>query len=56
MQWSCGMNAVKLFVNGREEVVLAKPNDTLLDILRNQLGLTGIKDGSSLGEGGGIQL
>jgi len=46
------MNAVKFSVNGKEEVVVVKPNDTLLDVLRNKLGLIGTKDGSSFSEGG----
>ncbi len=41
-----------LIINSREEIILAKFNDTLLDVLRNRLELTGTKDGSSLGEGG----
>ncbi len=46
------MERVKISINGSEKVLVVKPNDTLLDVLREQLGLTGTKDGSSLGESG----
>lgn len=38
-----------LTVNGRQETVLVDPNDTLLEVLRDQLDLTGSKE--SCGEG-----
>jgi carbon-monoxide dehydrogenase small subunit len=40
---------LKLTVNGRPETVLVDPNDTLLEVLRDQLDLTGSKE--SCGEG-----
>ena len=43
---------VTFFVNDREHAVAVAPNTTLLDVLRNQLGLTGTKKGCELGECG----
>jgi carbon-monoxide dehydrogenase small subunit len=39
-------------VNGEERTVLADPRDTLLDLLRDRLGLTGTKEGCSNGNCG----
>ncbi|MCL6094851.1 MAG: (2Fe-2S)-binding protein [Actinobacteria bacterium] len=39
-------------VNGRRREVLTKPHHTLLEILREDLGLTGTKHGCELGECG----
>ena len=36
-------------VNGEEHTCLADPRDTLLEILRDRLGLTGTKEGCSNG-------
>jgi carbon-monoxide dehydrogenase small subunit len=41
-----------LHVNGQEERVLVRPEDTLLDTLRNTLGLTGAKRGCENGDCG----
>lgn len=43
---------VVLFVNGRAYRVAATPNETLLDALRNRLGLTGTKCGCDSGSCG----
>jgi len=42
--------AIGLLVNGDEHEVLVSPNDTLLTVLRNQLGLTGTKYGCGTGD------
>ncbi len=41
-----------LWVNGRKESVVANPLDRLSHILRNELGLTGLKEGCCEGECG----
>ena len=48
------MNRVrmKLCVNGEEQEVLFHPYKTLLEVLREELGLTGTKHGCELGECG----
>lgn len=43
---------VNLTVNGRSYQVTSRPNQTLLYLLRDELGLTGAKDGCSEGECG----
>ncbi|MGE5585873.1 MAG: (2Fe-2S)-binding protein [Bacillota bacterium] len=43
---------VTLKVNGNAHEVLVKPNETLLDVLRDKLGLTGTKKGCDLGDCG----
>ncbi len=40
---------ITLNINGRDHKVMVKPNDTLLDVLRNELDMTGAKE--SCGEG-----
>lgn len=47
---------VKLNINGDERVVAIKPNETLLDVLRDRLGLTGTKKGCELGVCGGCTV
>jgi aerobic-type carbon monoxide dehydrogenase small subunit (CoxS/CutS family) len=42
--------AVRLRVNGEEMAVLVPPYKTLLEVLREDLGLTGTKHGCELGE------
>lgn len=42
----------RLRVNGREHVVAIPPHRTLLQVLREDLGLTGTKEGCSVGECG----
>ncbi|MCL6500195.1 MAG: 2Fe-2S iron-sulfur cluster binding domain-containing protein, partial [Firmicutes bacterium] len=44
--------AVRLKVNGQEHRVLVPPHRTLLEVLREDLGLVGTKHGCELGECG----
>jgi carbon-monoxide dehydrogenase small subunit len=43
---------VRLRVNGNEIEGMVRPNDTLLDLLRDELGLTGAKQGCGEGDCG----
>ncbi len=43
---------ITLTVNGKAEKVDVKPNETLLHVLREKLGLTGPKEGCGTGDGG----
>lgn len=43
---------IRCTVNGEEHAVLADPRDTLLELLRERLGLTGTKEGCSNGNCG----
>jgi len=43
---------IRLTVNGRERAIEVAPNHTLLDVLRNDLGLTGTKECCLVGECG----
>ena len=43
---------MELFVNGERREVTAEPQTTLLEVLRDQLGLTGAKEGCGTGECG----
>jgi len=43
---------IELVVNGRPAVVAAGRSDTLLDLLRDRLGLTGVKNGCAQGDCG----
>jgi carbon-monoxide dehydrogenase small subunit len=43
---------IELHVNGEVYSLAVKPNDTLLEALRNHLGLVGTKEGCSVGECG----
>lgn len=47
---------VSLTVNGKQTCVRAYPMERLLDVLRNQLGLTGAKEGCGEGECGSCSL
>ncbi len=47
-----GKTAIELNVNGDMHTVLVRPSDLLLDILREQLGLTGAKAGCRNGDCG----
>lgn len=44
-----GKLSLRLRVNGREQVVHARPHHTLLDVLRNEVGLTGPREGCGVG-------
>jgi carbon-monoxide dehydrogenase small subunit len=46
------MKQVKLTVNGKVYEIDVQPQDTLLDVIREKLGLTGTKEGCGLGECG----
>ncbi len=46
------MKQIKLTVNGKIQEVEVQPRDTLLDVIREELGLTGTKEGCGLGECG----
>jgi aerobic carbon-monoxide dehydrogenase small subunit len=43
---------IKLKVNGQEREMIVEPRQTLLDVLRNKLGLTGTKEGCGKGNCG----
>lgn len=43
---------IRCLVNGEEHAVLADPRDTLLELLRDRLGLTGTKEGCGNGNCG----
>ena len=47
---------VTTHVNGDAHEFLAEPEETLLDALRNQLGLTGTKEGCSTGDCGACSV
>lgn len=47
-----GISAIELDVNGEKRQVIVRPADTLLYILREQLGLTGAKPGCENGDCG----
>jgi aerobic-type carbon monoxide dehydrogenase small subunit (CoxS/CutS family) len=44
-----GKISITLRVNGRDELVKARPHHTLLEVLRNELGLTGPREGCGVG-------
>jgi len=44
-----GKISISLRVNGRDEQVRARPHHTLLEVLRNELGLTGPREGCGVG-------
>ncbi len=46
------MKSLRLKVNGKPYTVRVKPQATLLDVIREELGLTGTKEGCGLGECG----
>lgn len=46
------MQTIKLKVNGYVHELMVKPHQTLLDVLRDNLQLTGTKEGCGLGECG----
>jgi carbon-monoxide dehydrogenase small subunit len=47
---------VSFIVNGKEKTLLAHPMERLLDVLRNDLGLTGVKEGCGEGECGSCSV
>jgi len=47
---------IKLRVNGETQEVSVKPNDILLDVLRDKLGLTGVKRGCDTGDCGACTI
>ncbi len=52
MEAIVGGQVVQLTVNGRKHEVIVHPNETLSDVLREKLGLTGAKNGCDAGECG----
>jgi aerobic carbon-monoxide dehydrogenase small subunit len=53
---NCGKCELSLTVNGRPETVHVYPMERLLDALRNDLGLTGTKEGCGEGECGSCSI
>jgi carbon-monoxide dehydrogenase small subunit len=51
-----GKSEIALMVNGEPKVVRAFPMERLLDVLRQQLGLTGAKEGCGEGECGSCSV
>jgi aerobic carbon-monoxide dehydrogenase small subunit len=51
-----GQSEISLTVNGERKTVLAFPMERLLDVLRQQLGLTGAKEGCGEGECGSCSV
>ena len=49
-------HAVKIAVNGEEYELLVKPNELLIDLLRDRLDLTGTKEGCGTGDCGGCTV
>ncbi len=47
---------VSTTINGEPEEFLCEPNDTMLDVLRNRLGLTGSKEGCGSGDCGACSI
>ena len=47
---------VSFIVNGEEKILFAHPMERLLDVLRNDLGLTGAKEGCGEGECGSCSV
>jgi carbon-monoxide dehydrogenase small subunit len=43
---------IKILVNGESHEIAVKPNDTLLEVLRDRIGLIGTKEGCGVGECG----
>jgi aerobic carbon-monoxide dehydrogenase small subunit len=53
---SCAKAELSLTVNGKHINICAYPMERLLDVLRNQLGLTGAKEGCGEGECGSCSV
>ena len=47
---------VNTTINGDQQEFLCQPNQTLLDVLRDELGLTGTKEGCSTGDCGACSV
>jgi carbon-monoxide dehydrogenase small subunit len=47
---------VSTTINGEPEEFLCDPNETMLDVLRNRLGLTGVKEGCGSGDCGACSI
>ena len=47
---------VSTTINGEPEEFLCEPNETMLDVLRNHLGLTGSKEGCGSGDCGACSI
>ena len=45
-------NAIVLTVNGEDHMLVVEPNELLINVLRNELGLTGAKYGCGTGQCG----
>ncbi len=56
MTTSAGKSEYALRVNGEMRTVTAYPMERLLDVLRNELGLTGAKEGCGEGECGACAI
>jgi len=52
MEEYVGKQLIRLNINGERVSVAAETRETLLEVLRNRLGLTGTKEGCGLGECG----
>jgi carbon-monoxide dehydrogenase small subunit len=46
------MQAINLYINGEDYPVLIESNNTLLEVMRDKLGLTGTKEGCNCGDCG----
>ena len=46
------MISIELIINGESHAVSVKPNETLLDVIRDKIGLTGTKKGCDTGQCG----
>lgn len=51
-----GKTVIKLEVNGDKQSITVRPSDILLDVLRDQLGLTGAKPGCKNGDCGACTI
>jgi carbon-monoxide dehydrogenase small subunit len=55
-KWGAAKRDISLTVNGERKTVCAFPMERLLDVLREQLGLTGTKEGCGEGECGACSV
>jgi aerobic carbon-monoxide dehydrogenase small subunit len=49
-------SAIILNVNGEDHMLVVEPNELLVNVLRNELGLTGVKYGCGTGQCGGCTV